>query len=109
VYLCYGLLYLTLLVLLVLHIKTLDERRKIYVAVFVVAVVTTIILRGGSYVILQALNLEEYISDAALLINILLSTGIALTTSRMGQYDATVARVSLSPTHVTCHGYSNNC
>jgi hypothetical protein len=91
---CYAIIYLTMLVLLVLHVKTLNERRKHFIKVYLTSFVAYLILRVGSLVTLHALDLVEYAEDATLLIQILITTGVSLATSRMGQHDAIVAQVS---------------
>jgi hypothetical protein len=91
---CYLILYFTMLVLLVLHMKTLNERRKHFIKVYLTSCVALAILRVGSFATLHALDLDEYVKDASLLIQILITTGVSLATSRMGQHDAIVAQVS---------------
>jgi hypothetical protein len=91
---CYFILYFTMLVLLVLHMKTLNERRQHFIKVYLTSFVALAILRVGSFATLNALDLDEYVKDASLLIQILITTGVSLATSRMGQYDAIVAQVS---------------
>jgi hypothetical protein len=91
---CYIIIYFMTLALLVLHMKTLNERRKHFIKVYLTSCVALAILRVGSFLTLRALDLDEYVEDSTLLIQILITTGVSLATSRMGQHDAIVAQVS---------------
>jgi hypothetical protein len=60
---CYVIIYLTMLVVLVRHIKTLNERRKHFITVYLTSCVAYIILRVGSIVTLTVLEMDEYTED----------------------------------------------
>jgi hypothetical protein len=89
----FWLLYITIIALFVNDMKILEKRRKMFALVYIVAVPMLAVTSMVGYVVLGGLHEGMYTEDYILIIRSLFAAITISVTSRMAQYDATIAMV----------------
>jgi hypothetical protein len=90
------LLFIVMVLWLVNDMRRLDQRRKMFLITYTIAVCGTGALNLLSYIIITSLKLGAFLQDVSLLIQILIASGVMTITSRMAQHDAITAMVITS-------------
>lgn len=87
--------------------RALNHRRKMFAMTYCTAAIAQSILSISAHFILLDIGLENYVQDANIMIQIVITIAITIVSSRMAQHDATTAVVRRSTT--PHYSFDNHC